>query len=800
MTYGTVQSTWLTRVGARYTALESAWKAAPPAPAQLYPPSPGQSFSPISWPGWDAYERQAQNNSVDERNAKIAVQSAWVYRNINAIARELSVATLQVKRLKPGAEDEDIQNHPLELLWEKPNEFMGRSFLMQFWAWQLLLSGEAYLYLCPVGEGRYEIWPVPSWMMEPAAHEKEFIDAYLFKAGPQAQTWRIPRELIIYSRLPNPFDIRRGLSPLVAAMVEVTGDLAMARWNTNYFDKENATPTGVIAVPRDTLDPDLARIRLEIQDFFGQGKRRVAVARAGDLTWTAFQTTQKDMEFLAGREFTSKLIDTIFGIPEGFWSKDATRANSEGAKATMIENAVWPHLVLWAEDWNSQGGLMLRDDERASFDDIRPRNRSMELQEFGAYQTVRVLNELRAMIGDKPLDDPRGLMLVAEINKGTPLPATPAAEETEAYIAEQEAAVAEEAPEEEGDILPEEDAALPPEEEGELLPVEEEEVSPVKHINWNAVNLLREWRTEDAAAVDLGRWERKALKGLKRFGKAAVNFESLVIPLPEQERIIAGLRRATTVEEVKAVFHGHTPDLHPDAAWMADDFDAPLSLTTQPSVKGWVTLEDGRRVLIGGGGGGTGGGGSSSAMRFENAKDADNWARGEFGQWGNGLNAKERTALMDYQNHDFEGINGGLRSGRLPGKYNTSVKALDSALSQKTLPHDMELYRGMDMSSDHAQAVVDSWEPGSTFQDKGYLSTSLDKHMAHNVFVESNGPKATITVRAPKGTHAGYMNAASNNHMMAYEQEMLLPRNTNYRVISKTNTGNGVHVELEVVP
>lgn len=502
-------------------------KALPP-PGALYQPQQGMSFSPISWPGWAEYEKHIPNQSADEGRARTAVSSSWVYACINAIANEASVARLVVKQRTEGG-DEDVDNHPLELLWEAPNPFMGRSFLVTFWMWQRLLLGKGYLYWVPGADGEIkEVWPVPALMLHPIPDEKKFIGGYLFKARPDAKPVRIDARYITYSRIVHPFDIRDGLSPLAAAFVDIEAELAMAKWNRSFFSQENATPEGMITVSKDMLDPDIARVRQEIADFFGGGKRRVAVARAGDMDWKPFGRSQKDMEFLQGRTYSGEAIMRVFGIPAGYFAKDATRANSEGAKATMIENAVWPHLVALAEDLNAQTlPAFWGEDMRVMFDDIRPRNRALELEEFKTYMAVKTVNELRRSIDLDELedDDKRGPLFVKEIEMGAAAPD----EEAEEEAVDPESMPPAELPE--GD----DEAAADVPAEIEEAPDEEPADAPTK-------------------ALHLRQWQTKALKAVKAGRSAAVSFESAAIPAGERARVLEALKAAQDAAAVKAAF------------------------------------------------------------------------------------------------------------------------------------------------------------------------------------------------------------------------------------------------------
>lgn len=589
---GTVQKNFFHRIGDAW----SAFKGVPVEPGMLYPPQNRGGFSGyITFPGYDVLEREgADQNERDLKRAKLATTSPWVFADVQAIANEFSTAELVVKERK-GDKLEDVENHPLERIWESPNEHMGRSFVASFWAWSYVLASKAFLYWVPNDAGEIEeVWPVPPWMIRPVPDPQEFIRVYAFKSSANAEPKPIPAEYITYSHSVNLFDIRDGLSFLASAMNEVKADLSASSWNLNFFDENNGLPDGFLGVSKDTLDTDLDRIRSEIRDFFGGAKRGIAVGRSGDLAYTQFGRSQKDMEFSQGRELASKIIGRTLGFPDGYWSDLANRANAEQARKTMISGAVWPLLVRLAEDMNARKrGIVQRwygEQFRVEFKDIRPEDRQLKMQEQTLRKDYWLINELREADGKDPLEDVRGLMLIAEINKGAPTPGSEPAQEIE----DQQAAKAEEEAQKQAALVengqaelpPEEGAAPPPEAAG--APVEGEqpmEEGAVKSADWDdlfASSESQQWLGQKAAEVkahpidpradDLRKWEAKALKSLKRFHKASVPFESLRIPLPDQERISAALKAAETVEEVKAAFKAKEEDGTLDA--LLDDVDS----------------------------------------------------------------------------------------------------------------------------------------------------------------------------------------------------------------------------------
>lgn len=554
-----------------------ATKATQPGPAALYGRSGGNGLAtyPMSFPGWNS-AGGVKGEQTTEGRAKVAAANAWVYSDIRAIANEFSDAELKVQERK-GEKKVDQEAHAFEVLWDHPNEFMSRVFLMQFWAWQIELFGEAYFYMAPDEDGVAEVWPIPSAMIRPEGDEQEFIRYYVFQSAPDKPRYHIDPAYICYSRLPNPFDARRGMAPILALFDAVLTDEAMQEWNKRFFDTSNAVPSAVISVAKDTQEPDYLRAREEIKEFFGGTRRGALITRAGDIDVELLSYGHKEMDFLEGRELSRAEIDRVLGFPEGFWAKDATRANSEGAKATMIENAVHPLHMILQEDLTAQPIRRWYGKEYlVEIEDIRPRNRELELKEIEMfskfhsedevrekyYQTgkrtqesaVKIseplvtdiqqgivgVNDRRAQLGLEPVDDTkdkerRELMAQAEVfNKW--------AEKLPPKVAAKIVGV--ELPD-----MPELDpppplppgqrrATMPPQAPGNAAPQEDEDMD----------------EELDAKAVELKRWERKALKALRGGKSPNVVFQSSVFEGWVLESVAHRLQDALTSDAVKAVF------------------------------------------------------------------------------------------------------------------------------------------------------------------------------------------------------------------------------------------------------
>jgi hypothetical protein len=134
--------------------------------------------------------------------------------------------------------------------------------------------------------------------------------------------------------------------------------------------------------------------------------------------------------------------------------------------------------------------------------------------------------------------------------------------------------------------------------------------------------------------------------------------------------------------------------------------------------------------------------------------------------------------------------------GDLPERYHDYGKEIqetsnhiDSAIAKHKTNHDLHVWRGLGQdpyhgNGDTVQKQVSSLNPGDTFHDKGYVSTTAfpSAARAFGGTVGSNEDHL-LHIHVPKGSNAVSLNTYGLGH--AHEHEVLLPRNSKFRYDGK---------------
>lgn len=402
------------------------------------------------------------DRSLPEAQLELYQRLTWVQIAVSTVASIGATTAFNVFALD-GEETNDIPNHPFELLLRRPNPLNSRAEFLEGTLAYYALTGNCYWWLNKVGNTVAELWLLPPHKVTPVPDGRQYLRGYLYDTGNGNP---LPLELseVVHFRRFHPLNSFVGLSPIEALAVVATGDMAAQRWNTNFFDKNNAKMPGVLAFRDPIPDPDWERMRRDVKEEYGGTKRSLMMMRGvGDgVQWITTAMSQGDMQFLEGRTFTKEEIFAIYapGL-SSMLAVNATEANSVSGKRTFIEYGVWPHLVRIAEKITNDLLPLYGPNLVGEFDDIRITDRALELSEIAAYSQTHTVDEVRSRYyQDEPLGDDRGNLLVTEVGKGL-TPADPNPEPPPAPIIMQPAQGTQDAANQEQDTEDAADAAEP---------------------------------------------------------------------------------------------------------------------------------------------------------------------------------------------------------------------------------------------------------------------------------------------------------------------------------------------------
>lgn len=151
-------------------------------------------------------------------------------------------------------------------------------------------------------------------------------------------------------------------------------------------------------------------------------------------------------------------------------------------------------------------------------------------------------------------------------------------------------------------------------------------------------------------------------------------------------------------------------------------------------------------------------------------------------------------ALGDYKEIGYEQLNSDLRkagsSSMETEEGNKMTDVLDAAIAESELPTAVFLYRGVDAD---VFAGRDDWT-GEAVTDAGYASTSLVEAVVNRL----HEPELMLEIQVSKGARGLWLDEYGGEGILE-EAEILLPRNSEFKVISDSGPGADRRLVMELL-
>jgi HK97 family phage portal protein len=361
--------------------------------------------------------------------------NAIIYRCISEIVRAVQAIDLRVV----DESGEEVTNLELEALLKKPNAMQDMDGLLEEMVTNFLVAGECFT----VGSGISETSPqrgqkpVELWQLNPmlvtVTPSKDGVPAsYVFEVGGRKTTFAVDRltafSAVNQTKLYNPSNYWRGLSPLSAAAISADIHNSGLRWNNGLL-KNGARPSGALTY-EGTPSPEYVRQLKEMIDglYSGDSNSGRPLLLGGGMKWMEMSKSSKDMDFIASVDNATKNISAVLGVPLPLVVTDASSFNNmQTAQEMLYMNTVIPLLErmlnglnMWLSDSFGGARIWYNTDNIAALEGRRERKieRTTRLVETG----IITRNEARAALGFDEVAEPEANVLYIPVGQ-TPLAA-----------------------------------------------------------------------------------------------------------------------------------------------------------------------------------------------------------------------------------------------------------------------------------------------------------------------------------------------------------------------------------------
>lgn len=332
----------------------------------------------------------------------------WVYVCTDKIADTIAGIDFHIRKYNRAGDDEIIYDSKVELLLDKPNEYMTGRDLKYIIASHLELTGKAFL-LKDQAKNPTKLYPlIPSSVTPVFDDATKTISKY--KITTDKGVVEKPAEEIIYIKIPNVRNPYIGAGTLQHIADWVDLDSASTEFNRQFF-VNGSSPSLFFKTEATSQEAlELARQGYEMRYTGASNSHKVAFMPKG-VELSGQGSTPKDMEFSEADLRMRDKILSAFGVPKsvvGITEIGTSRADAEAKNYVFLAFTIKPkvdRLIAYLNEYLLPS-FTGSENIYFSYENFIPVNEELELRKLQtslAGQSWLTINEARSQIGLPPI-------------------------------------------------------------------------------------------------------------------------------------------------------------------------------------------------------------------------------------------------------------------------------------------------------------------------------------------------------------------------------------------------------------
>ena len=358
-------------------------------------------------------------------------QNAVVFKCVNEISNAAASINFKVYQ-----GDVELEQHPLLTLLNKPNPIQaGNEYFQSLYAY-ILLSGNSYAISSTAGGVPTELHLLRPDRVQIIPSNTAIPKGYNYMLnGKVVKTYDADpftgQSEVKHFKTWNPLDDYLGMSPLMAASIDVDQHNLIAKHNIALL-VNGARPSGaVIFKPTDTSGNPVMMSDIQRKQVKDDLDRRMSgtnnsgkpMLLEGDFDWKEIGMSPRDMDFLQNKHMAAKDIALCFGIPSQIIGipDSQTYSNIQEARLAMYEETIIPLAMRVCNDLNEWLAPSFGDNIKIDYDYdsipamVERRKRVYENVVAAVGAGVITRNEARDRLGLTPIDGGDDIYIAANL-------------------------------------------------------------------------------------------------------------------------------------------------------------------------------------------------------------------------------------------------------------------------------------------------------------------------------------------------------------------------------------------------